>query len=670
MSNALIGSLRVSLGLDTAAFEKGISDSMKSLKGIGKSMQSMGATLSTYVTLPLLGIGTASIKAAGEAEQATESVRAALKSMGEGAGYSLDQLQKMAAGLQSVSTFDDDDIMSKVTANMLTFGNVTGDVFARAQQSALNLSARLGTDLQSSAIMLGKALNDPIKGVSALTRVGVSFTAQQKDQIKAMAEVGNLAGAQAMILGELEKQYGGQALAQSGTVLGQQAQAWNAIGDAMEDVGAAILPVIAELAGHVKTAAEAFSALSPEMKKWIVIVGGSLAAGGPVLIGLGLLAAALGTISIPAVLVAGSLVLITWAVIKLWPEIVKLGEVIGQFVSDKWEKFKAAMANAGEVLDSLKNGIMSFLSDAWAKFESAWDGIVAKVDSVKDSIVQFAAEIPGIFADLAAQMVEIGAQIIQGLWDGLKSKMSAVRDSLTGFASGLVDSVRSTLGIQSPSTVMAEIGSFIMQGLGLGMQQQQAAVVGVATDTANQVADAWAGMRDVTKDIGAETANSFDGIFKSLGSDVAGLIKGTKDWRDVLLDIGDQLIKIMSSTGSGGTGGSSGGIGGFLSSLLGGLTGFASGGTIMAGGTGGIDSQLVAFRKSPTEQVDITKPGQTSSGGNTHVTFGVSADNNGNLMPFVESVSQRTAGGVVQAGLSKYDSALPSRFGDIMERNG
>ena len=51
------------------------------------------------------------------------------------------------------------------------------------------------------------------------------------------------------------------------------------------------------------------------------------------------------------------------------------------------------------------------------------------------------------------------------------------------------------------------------------------------------------------------------------------------------------------------------------------LFGFASGGTIFPGGSGGIDSQLVAFRKSPNERVDITKPGQRLTGGSSNVTI-------------------------------------------------
>ena len=48
--------------------------------------------------------------------------------------------------------------------------------------------------------MVGKALNDPLKGLTALSRIGVQFTAQQQEQIKAMVEVGDVAGAQKIIL--------------------------------------------------------------------------------------------------------------------------------------------------------------------------------------------------------------------------------------------------------------------------------------------------------------------------------------------------------------------------------------------------------------------------------------------------------------------------------------
>jgi hypothetical protein len=257
----------------------------------------VGAGLSLGVTAPLVAFAKSAVQAAGESEQAIAAVNASLASMGDAAGFSSKQLQDMAEQLQGKSLFEDDEILTKVTANMLTFGNVQGDVFDRAQKSALDLSARLGTDLQGSAIMVGKALNNPIAGLSALTKVGVSFSAQQKDQVKSMMSVGDIAGAQAIILGELERQYKGQADAARNTPYGQIQAAMMDIGNAAETVGAIILPVLADIAKQVSEAAEAFQTLDPEMQT--LIVGGAAAAAaiGPLLVGLGLTVGAIGALS-------------------------------------------------------------------------------------------------------------------------------------------------------------------------------------------------------------------------------------------------------------------------------------------------------------------------------------------------------------------------------------
>src|SRR5262249_24601999 len=88
-------------------------------------------------------------------------------------------------------------------------------------KTMLDMSVALGQDMKTSAVQLGKALNDPIKGVSALQRVGVSFTQAQKAQIKALVESGNTLGAQKIILGELNNEFGGSAEAAGKTLPGQ-----------------------------------------------------------------------------------------------------------------------------------------------------------------------------------------------------------------------------------------------------------------------------------------------------------------------------------------------------------------------------------------------------------------------------------------------------------------
>jgi len=139
---------------------------------VGKSMQNLGIGLSASVTVPLAMFGKGAYEAAVQSQQAFAQVESALKSMGNASGRTAEQLQASAKQLETFSNFDDDDILQKVTANMLTFGNVSGVAFDRAQQAAVNLSARLGNDLQSSALLVGKALNDPVNELAQIIADG------------------------------------------------------------------------------------------------------------------------------------------------------------------------------------------------------------------------------------------------------------------------------------------------------------------------------------------------------------------------------------------------------------------------------------------------------------------------------------------------------------------
>ena len=173
-----------------------------------------------------------SINEARSARKAMAQTAAVMKSMGRTEAPK--RINKMIDQLSSMSGIDD-DALREMTNVMLTFGNVQGKTFEKANGLALDLSVAFGKDLQSSAVMVGKALNDPTKGLTALTRVGVSFTKEQQEQVKAMMEVGDLAGAQKIILGELTKQVSGSAEAQADGI-GKAQVAWENLQEAVGDV--------------------------------------------------------------------------------------------------------------------------------------------------------------------------------------------------------------------------------------------------------------------------------------------------------------------------------------------------------------------------------------------------------------------------------------------------
>jgi hypothetical protein len=296
-----LGFLKFVLGLDGLAFEEGLGAAEKQLKAsqkklakIGERMTSVGQSLSLSITAPFSALVASSIPAARESAQAMGQVEAALASMGEASGRTKAQLADAATGLMRLSTFDDDEILRKVTANLLTFGNVAGAQFDRAQLAAVNLATRLNTDLQSATLMVGKALNDPVKGIKALTRAGIQFTDAQKAQIVAMSAAGDAAGAQSIILGELERQFGGSAKAMRDATPGADLK--NAWDDFQETVGKLALNVLPPLTKALASLLDKFNGLSPRAQEIALAVAGVAAAAGPLLVTFGSITSGVGSL--------------------------------------------------------------------------------------------------------------------------------------------------------------------------------------------------------------------------------------------------------------------------------------------------------------------------------------------------------------------------------------
>ncbi|HUX78396.1 MAG TPA: hypothetical protein VMW10_01415 [Alphaproteobacteria bacterium] len=186
------------------------------------------------------------IKLAIEQEAVEKRLGAVIKSTGQAAGYTLEELKKLAAGMQKVTTTGDETILSGM-AILATFKQIRGEAFERTTMSALDLAEVVGQDLNSAMIQLGKALNDPMANLGALSRAGIQFTKQQKELIKGLWEAGKTAEAQSLILDELESQFGGAAKAARDTFGGALKSLKNTLGDIGETIGFALMPPVKEI---------------------------------------------------------------------------------------------------------------------------------------------------------------------------------------------------------------------------------------------------------------------------------------------------------------------------------------------------------------------------------------------------------------------------------------
>ncbi len=282
-----IADLLIKIGADSYEFQQKTKQVERSLDGVGKKLTSIGKSLSLKLTAPIVAMGAASVAAADTQAKAEAKVQQAIKSTSMAAGLSFEQLKTYASELQNETLFGDEEILNNATAQLLTFTNIAGENFKRTQAVALDLSTVLDGDLKSASIQLGKALNDPVKNLSALSRSGIQFSEEQREVINTLAKTNRLAEAQGVILDELERQYGGQAKAAAEVGTGALKQLQNSWGDFMEQIGAAMMPFVNKVAGALKIVVAALQSMSPEMRNVIVGIAGITAAIAPLSLALG-----------------------------------------------------------------------------------------------------------------------------------------------------------------------------------------------------------------------------------------------------------------------------------------------------------------------------------------------------------------------------------------------
>lgn len=353
------------LNLDVLVDVKGA----EKLQGLSGGLQRTGANLTKFVTLPLLGIGAASATMALNAQRSSDKLNAAYASMGSKSGKTLDELNKQADAFGEATVFDDEGIR-EAQAALLKFGAVSGDAFDEALKASADWAAQTGTDVPDAANALGRALADPTAALGRLARQGIIFSDSQKDQIKALQDSGDVAGAQQIILQKFADTFGHANEVMQASPAGQTAQAMEDLANAGEDIGAVLLPPLAALARGLSDLARWFTSLDPGIQQFIVIIAGVVAAVGPVVFIAGKLVGAFGAIGTafrilstllltnPFIALAAAVVAIAVLIIANWDKISKfLGEVWGNIT-------KAVGGFVGKLQDAFQ-GLSDFVGDVW-----------------------------------------------------------------------------------------------------------------------------------------------------------------------------------------------------------------------------------------------------------------------------------------------------------------
>lgn len=188
----------------------------------------------------------ASAKDAEKLEMQMGQLRAAIDATGGAAGLTAEDIVKMSKALDE-ATLGSAEGFRNAALQLLTFKTVGVDAFERTLKAAQDLSSAGFGSVEGATVQLGKALENPIQGLTALTRVGVSFTEEQKKMIESFVRLGDVASAQNVILAAVEGQVQGVAAAAGGGLAGAVDLVGKRMTDLSETLGGVLLPIFTQL---------------------------------------------------------------------------------------------------------------------------------------------------------------------------------------------------------------------------------------------------------------------------------------------------------------------------------------------------------------------------------------------------------------------------------------
>lgn len=196
-------------------------------------------------------VGAQAVEALKEIEVINAQTEQVIASTGGAANVTAAHVEALAGELEGLTATEGEAIQEGANL-LLTFKNIQNgvgegnDIFDQATASLVDMARAMDEDPVAGAVRLGKALNDPIAGLGALSKVGVQFTDDQKALVESLVESGDMMGAQKIILGELNSQFGGSGAAYMETLAGQQELLGHRFGEVTESLTAALMPTIVE----------------------------------------------------------------------------------------------------------------------------------------------------------------------------------------------------------------------------------------------------------------------------------------------------------------------------------------------------------------------------------------------------------------------------------------
>jgi phage-related protein len=503
-----------------------------------------------------------------EANKTTAQTGAVIKSTGGAANVTAASVANLSQALANKTGQDHVAIQSGENL-LLTFTNIRneagkhGAVFDRTSKAVLDLAAARHIDASAAAVQLGKAINDPAAGLSKLTRIGITFTDQQKDQIKWLQAKGNVMGAQNLILDQVNKKFGGSAEAQATATDKMKV----GLKELKESLGKAILPAIDSLLPAFSTALKAiqpaltalggvigsaFKAIGPalaaasravapilnQMGKAIHVLAPAIA---PLVAAFGSIAKALAPLLPVVARVFGALLRAVTPIVQaigksLGPIIAKLAPLITKVlgaVTPLFSKlggiFAQLIKTAAPIFMSLLDALTPILpligklvATVGGAFLGAISQLLPPIGQLIDALVKALAPILPVIVDAMVQvfaaiqpLLPVIVDLVKGLGPSLGAVIKALAPALASIAKALGDLLVALLPILTP---ILKLATLLIVKIGAPLLVKIAQAVGFLATALAKIVDV------IAKVIGAFTHLDFGAVGRAIGNVVSTIV--------------------------------------------------------------------------------------------------------------------------------------------------
>jgi hypothetical protein len=655
--DAVVGALRAVLSLESAAFQRGLTNAEKSLadfdkrmKNIGAAMQKRGAVMTAALTVPIAGLAKATSSATNAFVEIDKGARLA--------GLSVDEFKLLALATDQFGISEEklSDILKDVNDKMGDFSatgkgpladffdnvapkvGITADAFrdlnsADALQLYISSLEKANVTQAESTFYLEALANDATLLAPAFADGGAAI-AKTAEEARALgfALDDNLIGSAQ----ETQRKF-----RLASEVIGiQMQQALVSLAPAFSELAATVTPVLQKIVDGVTSLAESFLSLSPEAQATIGSIIAFAAIAGPLVVAAGLIVSSLGTVAIALKAIA----------------VLAIANPIGLAV--------AALVAGAALIYANWDGIAAFFTETWEAVtqgaRDAWDAVEAAWANVRDSFVVWLAGVQIAFiqswesikataAQWASDFLQIGRDIVEGLRRGIEEKWTALTTYFRDKAQALTDSVKGVFGIESPSRVFREIGRFITEGLGLGIR-----------DGVPEVSAAMGGVEDAVIGGGDSLTSGMHTLGEAAKSAFSSFVTGAMDAKDAVAQLLDTLASNLASAASDN-----------LFASIGKVLGFANGGALNGGrvqafAAGGIVNGPTVFpmangaglmgEAGPEAIMPLTRIGgklgvRAAGGGNTTVQIDARYATEGTAAMIAKAI-QQAAPGIVRQSVS------------------